>query len=87
MPMYRGIKNCPFCGKKVCVARMSDGDEHWFYIHGVRRDDKHCQCRVFMESEKFRDGAPEAEIAAIRTALIRKWNRRESDKEDVEKSN
>ncbi len=70
------LAKCPFCGKRVSIARMSDGDEHWFYVHGVYKDDKHCQCRVFMESEKFRDGATDGEIKAIRAELAEKWNRR-----------
>lgn len=76
--MSASLKRCPFCGLKVCIASMSDEGEHWFYIHGVRRDDKHCQCGVFMESEKFRDGATNKEIQAIRSELIAKWNRRVS---------
>ena len=71
------LKRCPFCGKKVTIASMSDEDEHWFYVHGVFRDDDHCRCRVFMESEKFRDGATNAEIAAVRHDLVMKWNRRD----------
>lgn len=70
------LAQCPFCGKRVLIARMSDGDEHWFYVHGLRKADTHCQCRVFMESEKFRDGATDDEIKAIRASLVEKWNRR-----------
>lgn len=70
------LKRCPFCGKKVALARMRDEDEHWFYVHGVYKDDDHCHCRVFMESEKFRDGATVNEIKAVRSALVTKWNRR-----------
>lgn len=67
---------CPFCGKRVSINSMSDEDEHWFYIHSDRRRKDHCECRVFMESEKFTDGATDDEIKAIRRDLIEKWNRR-----------
>ena len=75
--MSARLKLCPFCGKKVTIASMSDGDEHWFYVFGLYNDTDHCRCRVFMESEKFRDGATNAEIAAILQELVRKWNRRD----------
>lgn len=71
--MSAGPKRCPFCNGKVAIARMSDGDEHWFYIHGGRGL---CECLVFMESEKFTDGATDEEIKAIRRELIERWNRR-----------
>ena len=71
------LKRCPFCGKKVAIASMSDGDEHWFYVFSPYKDTDHCRCRVFMESEKFRDGASNAEIASIRRELVNKWNRRD----------
>ena len=74
----RGVRlqRCPFCGKKVTMASMSDGDEHWFYILGGYRGNDRCHCRVFMESDKYRDGATEKEIMAVRAALVEKWNRR-----------
>lgn len=74
--MSARLKRCPFCGGKVKIASMSDEDEHWFYVFGLYKDDDHCRCRVFMESEKFRDGASDTEIKAIRSELIAKWNRR-----------
>lgn len=74
--MSAGPKRCPFCNGKVAIARMSDGDEHWFYIHGIYNSEAYCHCRVFMESEKFRDNATKAEILNVRRDLINKWNRR-----------
>lgn len=74
--MSARLKRCPFCGGKVTIASMSDEDEHWFYVFGLYNDDDHCHCRVFMESEKFMDGATDAEINAIRSELVAKWNRR-----------
>lgn len=71
--MSNKIDWCPFCGGAVSVFRMGDEDEHWFYI----AHKKPVWCRVFMESEKFRDGATENEIKAVRSELIAKWNRRE----------
>jgi len=73
------LRSCPFCGKKVAVATMSDDGDHWFYVHGVFRDDDHCHCRVFMESEKYFDDATKDEIRAIKSDLIAKWNRRIAD--------
>lgn len=70
------LSNCPFCGKKVTIGRMRDENECWFYIHGFFRDDAYCHCRVFMESEKFMDGATDEEIKSVKAALIEKWNRR-----------
>ena len=68
---------CPFCGGKVTMDRMCDGDEHWFYVHGRISKKAFCHCRVIMESDKYREGATEKEIIAIRTALVEKWNRRD----------
>lgn len=71
------LKRCPFCGGKVTIASMTDEDDHWFYVHGVYNGDANCHCRVFMESEKFRDDASTDEIKAVRSALVTKWNRRD----------
>lgn len=74
--MSARLKRCPFCGGKVTIASMSDEDEHWFYVFGLYNDDDYCSCRIFMESEKYRTGASDAEIKAIMSELVAKWNRR-----------
>ena len=71
------LDGCPFCGGHVSFHRMSDGDEHWFYIATAPHSKKPCECRVFMESDKFRDGASDKAIKAIRASLTAKWNRRD----------
>ena len=72
------LSTCPFCGGFVSIHSMSDPDtgEHWFYIATAPKSQKHCECLVFMESEKFSDGVSEKEIKAIRSARAAKWNRR-----------
>ena len=72
------LSACPFCGGFVSIHSMSDPDtgEHWFYIATAPKSHKPCDCRVFMESEKFRDGVSDKGIKAIRSALAAKWNRR-----------
>ena len=77
--MDQKLKRCPFCGGKVYMASMSDGEEGWYYIHGVYAGADCCHCRVFMESEKFSIDAPNKEEAAVKAALIEKWNRRVSE--------
>lgn len=72
------LKRCPFCGGKVTICSMSDEDERWFYVFGMYKgNEKCCRCRVFMESEKYRTGASDEEIRAIRSELVAKWNRRD----------
>ena len=70
------IDTCPHCKKKVAINRMSDDWGSWFYIHSVMGSPVYCQCRVFMESERFAADASTAEIRAIHSDLIKKWNRR-----------
>ena len=72
------LSTCPFCGGHVSFHGMSDPDtgEHWFYIATAPKSQKPCDCRAFMESEKFTDGVSEKGIKAIRSALAAKWNRR-----------
>lgn len=70
------LQRCPFCGGNVYVNTMRDSNEAWFYLsHRAKLKDP-IECRVFMESDKYRDGATEKEIKAIRAALVEKWNRR-----------
>lgn len=69
-------KRCPFCGGKVYVNTMRDGNEAWFYLSHMAKLKDPIECRVFMESEKFDRRATDAEIKAARSALFAKWNRR-----------
>lgn len=71
-----GLESCPFCGKKVTINRLSDEDGSWFYIHGIDRSSAYCNCRLFMESERFNKYSTDEAIKDIHKRLIDRWNRR-----------
>lgn len=71
-----GLESCPFCGKKVTINRLSDEDGSWFYIHGTDRSSAYCNCRLFMESERFNKYSTDEAIKDIHKRLIDRWNRR-----------
>lgn len=73
----RTLEPCPFCGGAVSIARMEDEWSAWYYIHHRITWRTGAICRVFMESEKYGETATEKERAAVRAALIAKWNRRD----------
>ena len=70
------FEKCPFCGGSVSLYEMGDDGWRWYYIASGRNKKTRCRCRVFMESEKYAEGASKKETLASRTALIEKWNRR-----------
>lgn len=70
------LEKCPFCGGSVSLYEMGDDGWRWYYIASGRNKKTRCRCRVFMESEKYAEGASEKETIAIRTALVERWNRR-----------
>lgn len=70
------LGKCPFCGGHVSMYEMGDDGWRWYFIASGKKDKTRCRCRVFMESEKYADGASEKETLAIRMALVEKWNRR-----------
>ena len=67
----KDLRSCPFCGGDVRIALGGDDSEHyWFITRGLGFFA--CTCRLFFESEKFKDSAGSGE----KIALINKWNTR-----------
>lgn len=74
-----GLSPCPFCGGEVSLALTGSGNTNWFFItRGCSKIKKNCDCRLFMESDRFFLGCLDTRIAAERakTDLINAWNRR-----------
>lgn len=73
--MNKELKLCPFCGGEVFVALGGNDIEQWYFITRGNGENR-CNCRLFMESEKFyKDDNKETKIKAKRD-LINRWNRR-----------
>lgn len=68
---------CPICGKKVSIARTDNevGERWWFITRGTYRTTR-CNCRLFLESEKFTCGWNDDYSLECRAKLIDKWNTR-----------
>jgi len=76
---FNRLERFPFCKKVVAIEEMNDGEENgfsWYYVTRGRTKQNRCECRVFMESEKFRTDAPAAEKDKAKADLIAKWNTR-----------
>ena len=71
------LKPCPICGKKVAIARTENevGERWWFITRGTYRTTR-CNCRLFLESEKFTCGWNDDYSLECRAKLIDKWNTR-----------
>jgi endogenous inhibitor of DNA gyrase (YacG/DUF329 family) len=69
------LRPCPICGKKVSIARTDNevGERWWFITRGTYRTTR-CNCRLFLESEKFTCGWNEDYSLECRAKLIDKWN-------------
>lgn len=68
---------CPICGKKVSIARTENevGERWWFITRGTYRTTR-CNCRLFLESEKFTCGWNDDYSLECRAKLTDKWNTR-----------
>lgn len=68
---------CPICGKKVSIARTENevGERWWFITRGTYKTTR-CNCRLFLESEKFTCDWNDDYSLECRTKLIEKWNTR-----------
>ncbi len=71
------LLSCPICGKKVSIARTENevGERWWFITRGTYRTTR-CNCRLFLESEKFTCGWNDDYSLECRAKLIDKWNTR-----------
>ena len=71
------LRPCPICGKKVSIARTENevGERWWFITRGTYRTTR-CNCRLFLESEKFTCGWNDDYSLECRAKLIDKWNTR-----------
>lgn len=76
------LKPCPFCGGEVSISLTGKGTINWVYVtRGLSKTKKNCDCRLFMESEKYFIDHPESKKMA-ETAfnnLVEAWNRRATD--------
>ena len=79
------LKPCPFCGGEVSIALTGQGVINWLFVtRGNSKSNKNCNCRVFMESDRFhidRDNV-DAEREKAMHNLVESWNRRQVDKDD-----
>lgn len=68
---------CPLCGKKVSIARADNefGERWWFITRGPYKTTR-CNCRLFLESEKFTCDWNDDYALECRRRLIETWNTR-----------
>lgn len=68
---------CPICGKKVSIARTENevGERWWFITRGTYKTTR-CNCRLFLESEKFTCDWNDDYSLECRAKLVEKWNTR-----------
>ena len=82
--MQNKLLPCPICNKEVSIALMGSEEFHywWMITRGTNKaGNKNCNCRLFMESEKFIDvdGGEEH-----KQDLIEKWNTRKPMEQIIE---
>ena len=73
--MNEELKSCPFCGGKVAIALGGDDAYQWYFVTRGNGENK-CDCRLFMESERFYKDDDEETKAKAKSDLIKRWNRR-----------
>lgn len=73
--MKEKLKPCPFCGGGVSIASVGDEIYQWYFITRGNGENK-CDCRLFMESERFYKGDEEKTKVKAKSDLINRWNRR-----------
>ena len=76
------LLSCPLCGKKVSIARTENeqGERWWFVTRAPYRTTR-CECRLFLESEKFTCGWNDAHALECRRKMVERWNTRADGKE------
>lgn len=77
IPSEVALSPCPLCGKKVSIARSDNeqGERWWSVTRGTCKTTR-CNCRLFLESEKFTCGWNDAHALECRRKLIERWNAR-----------
>lgn len=73
--MEDNLRECPLCGGEVTIALSGNGDERWHLITRGSGKNK-CDCRLFMESEKFHKNDSEEIKMKVKSDLINRWNKR-----------
>lgn len=73
--MSEELRECPFCGGEVTVALGGDEERGFYFItRGIKEN--RCDCRVFMESERFYHDEDKEVKEKAKIDLIKRWNRR-----------
>ena len=77
--MQNELKPCPFCGGEVSIALTGQGIINWLFVtRGHSKINKNCNCRVFIESDRFyinHDNVDSEREKAMHN-LVEAWNRR-----------
>lgn len=73
--MNNELKPCPFCGGEVTIALGGDDTYQWYFITRGNEENR-CNCRLFMESERFYKDDDEETKTKTKSDLIKRWNRR-----------
>lgn len=73
------LKPCPFCGGEVGIALTGNQSTNWLFItRGHSKTKKNCDCRLFMESDRYFVNCMDSKEAAENAMndLVEAWNRR-----------
>ena len=76
---------CPICNGEVKIALFGCGGEEWYSITRFDDEENSCQCRLFMESEKFFAEDDESVKEKHKQDLIKRWNTRKPMERIVER--
>lgn len=76
---------CPICNGEVKIALFGCGGEEWYSITRFDDEENSCQCRLFMESEKFFAEDDESVKEKHKQDLINRWNTRKPMERIVER--
>ena len=76
---------CPICNGEVKIALFGCGGEEWYSITRFDDEEGSCQCRLFMESEKFFAEDDESAKEKHKQDLINRWNTRKPMERIIER--
>jgi hypothetical protein len=76
---------CPICNGEVKIALFGCGGEEWYSITRFDDEENSCQCRLFMESEKFFAEDDESVKEKHKQDLINRWNTRKPMERIIER--
>ena len=76
---------CPICNGEVKIALFGCGGEEWYSITRFDDEDNSCQCRLFVESEKFFAEDDESVKEKHMQDLINRWNTRKPMERIIER--